>query len=193
LPKKHLFSFTGRDSAEVRKTIFRLPPNPEVFVVYTTDKFNLFGHSLPAQAKWEKKHCETIAVSKFCLCPRGVGSASVRLFESMRMGVAPIILSDDWIFPKGPDWSELALIVPENNVDRLCDIAKQNEGRALEMGRKARLAYEKFFADEVYFNYLVDQMVDIQRSQKIPERVFWSCRHLVVAWWKLRKKHLMKE
>jgi hypothetical protein len=21
------------------------------------------------------------------------------------MGVAPIILSDDWIFPKGPDWT----------------------------------------------------------------------------------------
>lgn len=191
LPKKYLFSFTGRDSAQVRKALFRLPPNPEVFVVNTTDKFNLFGDSLATQADWEQKYCDTMAASKFCVCPRGVGSASVRLFESMRMGVAPIILSDDWIFPKGPEWSEFALIVPERNVDRLYEIAKMNEGRSLEMGRKARLAYETYFADEVYFNYLVDQMVDIQRSQKIPERVFWSCRHLVVAWWKLRKRHLM--
>jgi hypothetical protein len=190
-PKKYLFSFTGRDSAELRKALFRLPPNPEAFVVNTTDKFNLFGQSLAAQAEWEQKYCDTIAVSKFCVCPRGVGSASVRLFESMRMGVAPIILSDDWIFPKGPEWSEFALIVPEKDIDRLYEIAKMDEGRALEMGRKARLAYETYFADEVYFNYLVDQMVDIQRSQKISEWVFWSCRHLVVAWWKLRKKHLM--
>ncbi len=155
-PKKYLFSFTGRDSAEVRKALFRLPPNPEVFVVNTTDKFNLFGHSLAAQAEWEHKYCDAMAASKFCVCPRGVGSASVRLFESMRMGVAPIILSDDWIFPKGLEWSEFALIVREKDVDRLYEIAKQNEGRALEMGRKARLAYETYFADEVYFNYLVD-------------------------------------
>lgn len=193
LPKNYLFSFTGRDSAEVRKALFRLPPNPEVFVVNTTDKFNLFGDSLATQAEWEQKYCDTIAASKFCVCPRGVGSASVRLFESMRMGVAPIILSDDWIFPKGPDWSEFALIAPEKDVDRLYEIAKMHEGRALEMGRKARLAYETYFADEVYFNYLVDQMVDIQRNQKIPERVFWSCRNLFVFWWKLRKKHLMTE
>ena len=192
-PKKYLFSFTGRDSAEVRKALFRLQPNPEVFVVNTTAKFNLFGHSLAAQAEWEQKYCEIIAASKFCVCPRGVGSASVRLFESMRMGVAPIILSDDWIFPEGPDWSELALIVPEKDVNHLHEIVKMNEGRALEMGCKARLAYETYFADKVYFNYLVDQVVDIQRNQKIPERVFWSCRNLLVAWWKLRKKHLMTE
>jgi hypothetical protein len=193
LPKKYLFSFTGRDSAEIRNALFRLPPNPEVFVVNTTAKFNLFGHSLASQADWEQKYFEVLSKSKFAVCPRGVGAASVRLFEAMRMGVAPIILSDDWIFPKGPDWSEFALIVPEKDVDGLYQIAKEHEDRALEMGRKARRAYETHFADEVYFNYLVDQMVDIQRTQKIPERVFWSCRNVLVAWWKLRKKHLMRE
>lgn len=189
--KRHLFSFTGRDSSIVRIRMFQKIWPSSVLVVNTTGLFNAFGVPQGPQKEWEKKYVEILLESKFCVCPRGVGSASVRLFEAMRMGVAPIILSDDWIFPKGPDWSEFALIVPEKDVDRLYEIAKQNEGRALEMGRKARLAYETYFADEVYFNYLVDQMVDIQRSQKIPERVFWSCRHLVVAWWKLRKRHLM--
>ena len=192
-PKEYLFSFIGRDSAKVRKRLFELPLRPDCFVANSTDKFNLFGQALADQAYWESRYFEILAQSKFAVCPRGVGSASVRLFEAMRMGVAPLILSDDWIFPKGPDWREFALIVPEKDVDGLYRIAKKQEERALEMGRKARAAYEKYFADEVYFNYLVDQMVDIQRNQKIPERVFWSGRNLLVAWWKLRKKHLMNE
>ena len=191
IPKRYLFSFAGRDSAKVRKRLCQLPWPADVFVYDTTCKYHAFGDKFKENDLWEKRFFEILQESKFALCPRGVGAASLRLFESMRMGVAPIILSDDWIFPKGPEWSEFALIVPEKDADRLYGIAKQNEGRALEMGRKARLAYETYFADEVYFNYLVDQMVDIQRSQKIPERIFWSCRHLVVAWWKLRKKHLM--
>jgi hypothetical protein len=191
--KRYLFSFAGRDSAKVRKQLFELTWPSNVFIQDTSAKYHAFGQKLKENDLWANQYFEILQESKFAVCPRGVGSASLRLFEAMQMGVAPIILADDWIFPKGPDWSEFALIVPEKDVDRLYEIAKMNEGRALEMGRKARLAYETYFADEVYFNYLVDQMVDIQRSQKIPERVFWSCRNLLVAWWKLRKKHLMTE
>lgn len=191
IPKRYLFSFAGRDSAKVRKRLFEMAWPSDIFIQDTTAKYHAFGEKLRENDRWEKRYFDILQESNFALCPRGVGAASLRLFEAMQMGVAPIILSDDWIFPKGPDWSAFALIVPEKDVEHLYAIAKQNEGRALEMGRKARAAYEKFFADEVYFNYLVDQMVDIQRHQKIPERVFWSCRNLIVAWWKFRKRHLM--
>src|SRR2546423_4170060 len=40
---------------------------------------------------------EICKASKFILCSRGVGTSSVRLFDTMRMGRVPVILSDQWL------------------------------------------------------------------------------------------------
>jgi hypothetical protein len=55
------------------------------------------------------------------------------------------------------------------------------------MGKKARVAYEKYFSDEVYFNYLVDQISGIKRSQIIPERLFWLMRNVQVKFFEKKE------
>ncbi len=39
--------------------------------------------------------------------PRGIGASSVRIFEAMRAGRAPVIISDDWIVPPVGDWGSV--------------------------------------------------------------------------------------
>jgi hypothetical protein len=188
--KKYLFSFTGRDSAPVRTDLFNLPFNERAPIINTTSKFSAFDHGLENQELWEKNYTEMMEESKYALCPRGVGPASMRLFEAMKMGVAPMILSDYWILPKGPDWSQCSVLVQEKDVRQIHEIALKHESRYVELGKNAKGVYDHYFADNVYFNYLVDQMIDMTETQRIPERCFWQMRHAVVAWWKFRQRIL---
>jgi hypothetical protein len=98
----------------------------------------------------------------------------MRLFEAMKLGVAPVIISDKWILPKGPDWHKFSLIIRERDIPNLESIVTQNECRYEEMGKAAREAYLSFFSPEVYFDYVVDRCIEIHNNQIIPEKVFFK-------------------
>jgi len=192
MTKRYLGSFMGRDSHAVRNHIFELKHDGDLYLYNTTREFAAFGKSPQDKSIWRKKYVNILELSKYSICPRGVGAASLRLFESMKMGVAPVVIADDWIFPKGPDWNSFALIVKERDVSQLHQILKSHEGEYEKRGRMAYLAYNTFFSDVQYFNYLVDQMIDIKEKQIIPERLFWICRNITTCYWKNRKKHLQQ-
>lgn len=177
-PKKHLVSFWGQDSSSVRKGLFQLPAEEGVEIINTTGKYSAFVEN--PRGDFQKGYFESLRASKFALCPRGTSPSSIRLFEAMKMGVAPIIVSDAQLLPSGPDWGDFALFVPENRIGEIGRIAAAQESSYQERGHKARTAYEMFFSDEVYFNYLVRQMVEIGETQLLPERVFWFLRNLKV-------------
>ena len=67
------------------------------------------------------------------LCPRGQGTSSIRLFEAMRMGIAPVIISDKWIGPKGPEWESFAVFVKEKDISRSARIRSR---RTIAVGAK---------------------------------------------------------
>lgn len=96
----------------------------------------------------------------------------------MKLGIPPVILSDRWLFPAGLDWNRFAVLVPERNIADLRKIIEGHAARSCEMGIAARAAFETYFADHAYFNYLVNQCVSIMRTQLIPERIFWSARNV---------------
>ena len=186
--KKFLCSFAGRDSSPVRCRLFRLKPREDCPIINTTSKFTVFGTALEGQEPWGLKYKSMLEESRFALCPRGVGTASMRLFEAMKMGVAPVILADDWILPKGPDWESCSIILAENEAERIFDVLSAQESRYKELGRKARSTYERYFADSAYFNYLVDLLTDLDKKQAIPEKWFWMGRNVMLAYWKLRQR-----
>lgn len=185
-PKKYLFSFTGRACHPVRAGIFAAYSDRGDCHVRDTSDFNLFTHQSEGKAEQQRRFVEVLEASKFALCPRGNGAASIRLFEAMRIGVAPIIVSDDWILPNGPDWPSFALSVREADVAEIGRLAEKSESRYAEMGRKAAEAYAQFFAEDVYFDYLIEQMLDIRRRQFVPEVVHWRMRNVKVFWWRLK-------
>lgn len=84
--------------------------------------------------------------SKFALCPSGAGASSFRIFEAMQLSRPPVIISDGWMPPPGPRWTEFAIFVRERDLVRLPNILKSREHEWRQMGHLAREAWDKFYS-----------------------------------------------
>jgi hypothetical protein len=142
-----------------------------VLVQDTTDYAHWNEESKMSKAQAQRDYAEIIARSHFALSPRGAGFGSIRLFEVMEMGVAPVLLSDRYALPKGPDWDGFLIRVREADYARLPEILEARVAESEERGRKARQAWETFFAPEVAFNRLIEQLVEIRQSRGVPEKL----------------------
>ncbi|MBS1800796.1 MAG: exostosin family protein [Acidobacteria bacterium] len=188
--KKYLLSFAGRSSSLLRKRLFRIDfRRPDVFIRDTShyDHWEI----QPGRDEHQKKYAATIAASRFALCPKGASAGSYRLFEVMEMGVAPVILSDRYILPHGPDWDSFALRVPERRLASLARILDRHAHESEQRGRLAREAYENWFSSPMAFNHIVDLCERIRQRRRIPERwiqPFWG-----FMLWKLRLTRRLRD
>jgi hypothetical protein len=165
-----LFSFVGRDSAPVRSRLLAHDfGRADVLVEDTSASYLHWDHTTPERDAFQRRYVETCARSRFVVCPRGAGTSSIRLFEIMQMGIAPVILSDQWIRPPGPRWEEFAVFVKERDVESLDRIVSAHDHRWEEMGRRAAEHWHRWFRPENQFNYIVDRIESIQRRQKLNE------------------------
>lgn len=171
VPKKYLFSFVGANSHPVRKRILELKfKREDICIIDTSHSFNLWNERNTVGGQSE--YVAALLSSKFSLCPRGAGASSIRLFESMKLGIAPVIISDEWIFPNGPDWRRFSIIIKYNQLHLIEDIVSDYENRWCEMGKLAKEAYNRYFDDSVYFDYLMDNCLAIQQNQLFPEGLY---------------------
>lgn len=151
-----LFSFVGRtETAPVRAHIGRLR-HPRALVL---------DASLPGQAVPADAFSRLLERSKFVLCPRGYGTSSFRLFETLRAGRVPVIVSDDWVPCTGPDWQAFSLHVREADVEQIPRLLEQAEVGHAAMQAAARETWADWFAPDVVFQRTVDWCLDLQRHQ----------------------------
>ena len=168
----YLYSFIGSiNTAPVRRRLAALPHTRAFFRDVSAEYSRaLYGTmSTEEMRNYRRRYVEITQASKFILCPRGLGVSSVRLFDTMQMGRVPVILSDDWVEPPGPDWSQFSLRVRERDYARVPALLNEHESRAVEMGLLARAAWEKWFSDEVAFHRAVESCLSIRRRRRIPE------------------------
>lgn len=186
--KKFLLSFVGRNCCELRALIFRLKfARPDIFIEDSSD-FDLWHGPEAGRNERQKHYYEMLLTSKFSLCPRGDGASSQRLFESMQLGVAPVIISDGWIFPKGPRWRDFSIILKEKQLGDLEKVVETHEDSYAEMGSLARKAFDEYFAEHLYFDYIVANCVDIRRTQWVPEAFYWKLNPVTLALRKARAR-----
>lgn len=166
----------------VRSYLGKLPANE--FLVEDMGKISLkalVGEPGVDRNRFWSHYADGMAASAFSLCPRGLGPGSVRLFESMRMGRCPVILADEWVFPQRVDWTACSLIVAEKDAGRLPEILRSNRHRAAELGQRARQEWERYYAPDVRFHWLVEDCVEMRAARRLPEaiagRLAW--RHLL--------------
>ncbi len=168
----YLFSFMGSvRNAPVRGKLATLR-HDRSFFQNTTEDFDRVLHGKMAERErfdYERRYAEVAKASKFVLCPRGLSVSSIRLFETMRMGRVPVILSDDWIAPTGPRWDTCAIWIREKDFAEVPRLLEQREPEAVKMGELARKEWEEWFADEVLFHRLVELCLDIKAKRKLPE------------------------
>ncbi|HTQ09624.1 MAG TPA: exostosin family protein [Fimbriimonadaceae bacterium] len=155
-----LFGFRGNvTSHPVRSEIMKLGKNDAWRLESTGSWYN---HSQDELARFVAGLLE----SKYVLCPRGLGPASHRLFESMAVGRAPVIISDSWVPPKGPDWDAFAIFVTEADVERLPAILGSIEGEWEDRGRLSRREWERWFGPETGLKTLLLALRELRHETR---------------------------
>jgi hypothetical protein len=104
--------------------------------------------------------------SRFVLCPAGAGVSSIRLFEVMEMGRAPVIISDGWVPPPGPDWDTFSIRVPEAQIQRLGGILREREPEAEEMGLRARAEWERYYSPASFFHTICQTCASLTKRPR---------------------------
>jgi hypothetical protein len=171
----YLFSFIGSSiTAPVRRSIVRLQ-HPRCMVKDTSEG-NAWQLRDRSASRSDDPYVDIMRRSSFVLCPRGYGSSSYRVFEALKMGRVPVVLSDAWIAPVGPDWDACAVFVQEAEVEQIPYLLEPLEGNAAAMGLAARRTWEDWFGPNVVFHRIVEWCLDLLKERRAPERL---ARHAV--------------
>ena len=170
--RRFLFHFAGSyTSAPVRSALGRLdhPRGCCVDMYAEADRTSRHGNA-EEKAAFRRRYAETMWASAFVLCPRGFGTSSMRLFEAMRAGRPPVIVSDEWVEPAGPAWERFSVRVREAEVDSIPARLEALEPEAGAMGRMARREWEEWYAPPVLFHRTVEDCLSIARTPRaLPE------------------------
>jgi hypothetical protein len=158
-------------NARVRGDLAQLS-HPRGFFQDSSDDFDRLLHLKMSQRDrldYYRRYAELTKASKFVLCPRGIGASTIRLFETMRMGRVPVILSDEWVAPEGPAWDKFSLRVPEKDYAAVPRLLESREASAVAMGQLARREWEEWFSPEVAFHRVVEYCLTIKQRRRWPE------------------------
>ena len=108
-----IFKIAGGRSKSLKK-IFQEPENIDL----PNGSTYLFENTQPIwsvkdveeRVKLSKEFCSKIASARYCFAPRGVGSSSFRLYQSLMVGTVPIIYGmKDRPFEDVLDWSDFSI------------------------------------------------------------------------------------
>lgn len=174
---KWLYTFFGENNSPVRAKLLARE-HPRGMVRDTT------GHRLwevEPGAKLEAftgAYAQAILDSRFVLCPAGIGPSSYRLFETMEMGRVPVILSDEWVAPQGPRWSDFSLHLPESCLPDLESILAGHVPGQPGMARLAREEWLRWFDKPVCFHHLVESCLTLKNNPAGPFSFSRACAGL---------------
>lgn len=163
--RQWLYSFVGSASHACRKPLLKLKDD-EARIVDTSD-FCAWNPVQTFRYAFQKLYIQTMAGSKFILCPRGIGPASLRLYETIEAGRVPVIISDSWVTPPQVDWS-FAVRVPESRITAIPAMLRELEPEWQERGEAARRAWQEAYAPTQMFNTMGLAIQGIRKRTDLP-------------------------
>jgi hypothetical protein len=173
-----LFSFVGSLTHSCRRPLFELR-HPASCVERVHD-FMFWRSEAPNHQASRRRYGEILSRSRFVLCPRGTATSSFRLYETIAAGRVPVIISDDWVPPSGPDWDSFSLRVPEREHERIVQRIEAADPNWSAMSTAARNAYAQFFAEDVMFHRLAELLDNLRRGSQ-PETYHTMARRALVS------------
>ena len=162
-----LFSFVGGRTHSCRDPILSLTSDRAL--IEDTSGFDHLDESPEAERR-RQNFRTAVRRSKFVLCPRGHGTSSFRLQEVLAAGRVPVIISDEWVEPSGPDWTAATVRWPESRAAALPGHLDGLEARFDEMATAGAALYDQWFSAELMFDRIIDQLLSIDRGQRFPAR-----------------------
>lgn len=186
--KKYLFTFQGGSTSLLRKRMFNLRfDRPDVLIENTSTYWH-WDDSQADRTQRQEIYAETVAASHFVLCPRGAGVGSIRFFEVMAAGVAPVLIADDYALPPGPEWDRFLLRVAERDIAKLPDILEPHLASAAERGRLAREAFLEHFSVQHEFDHIVALAAQALHHGPPSEKIFRRQQKTIIRREKLRRQ-----
>lgn len=174
-----LFSFVGSMTHRCRFPLLSL--EGEDAVVEAVSGFTFYDSSSRDFAARRARFANVLGRSRFVLCPRGQGTSSIRLYEALSVGRVPVIISDEWVPPPGPDWSRFSVRWPEGRVTGLREVLNAYDEHWPEMSAAAQEAYAEFFAPAIWFHRFAELVDEVRqeglagfRSRGIRQPAFWA-------------------
>lgn len=161
-----LFSFMGSAKTHLcRRGILALEDSEALLVDSSRQHRHDPGVEGNAASPFFQRYLDVLRRSRFVLCPRGVGANSIRLFETMKAGRVPVVISDDWIPMAGIDWESFIVRIPESDIASIPGRLRELEREAPERARRARAAWEAHFAPESALETVVKACQDLREQR----------------------------
>jgi hypothetical protein len=183
-PPDLLFSFRGRRAGSVRDGVLALS-HPRAIIEDTSD-LDFFDDTLGERADAKSRYREVLGRSKFVLCPRGAGTSSVRLFETLAGGRVPVILSDEWVPPAGIDWTSCAVRIAERDTRAVPEQLEALEPEWPALSAAAGRVYDEWFAPDVWFHRAVEHCRELMHTGATGLSRQWTTR----AYWRAGARHV---
>jgi hypothetical protein len=157
--RRFLASWRGNTKSNpIRKKLVDQFAGNARFQIEATDSW--FNHG----ADEKDAYVDLLLSSKFSLCPAGWASVSFRIYESMALGVAPVVIANAFVPPAGPDWAAFSLTLKECDLPELETLLNRTEPEFRERGQLAKAAWNRFFSPEAVHGYYADSLLDCIRS-----------------------------
>lgn len=106
---------------------------------------------------------ELLSTHAFYLCPRGHGTASIRMFECMSVATVPVVISDDYVIPEGLVNGQNCLIVSESERD----FSMIERADNVAMAREALHTYSCHWSEETRWDTYVKNLERINDSRPV--------------------------
>jgi hypothetical protein len=155
-----LFSFVGSPTAPCRRQILDLS-HPHGVVEESRD-FMFWDSAAVGFAERRTRYQEVLGRSRFVLCPRGRGTSSFRLYEVLAAGRVPVIISDEWVPPRGPAWETCSIKWREGRTDGLIELLEERSQDWHALSSAAAEVHRQFFSAEASFHRIIDQCADLR-------------------------------
>ena len=148
-----LFSFRGALSHPVRSSLVSVMKDyQDLGPCQIVDRW--FNHTESESFDY----IEEISSSKFVLCPRGLATSSYRLYEALKLGRVPVIISNDWIPPQGIPWHACSLRISEDRLNEIPTMLNSFMPRWSQMQSTAFDIWNLYLADLSLADTLFDQL-----------------------------------
>jgi hypothetical protein len=136
-----------------------------------------------------REYITVLARSQFTLCPAGSATSSFRLFEALRAGSVPVIISDDLVLPEGPDWAKCSVRIEEKNISQIPRILESIADPGV-MSQAAKKAHEDFFSLERILDHLARELVALGAADQDLARRCYRREQAEKLWARIKRRVL---
>ena len=161
-PAQYLAAWFGNpQSSKVRRKLYTRYSESTSLRLMTTASWMQYG------SDERVLYADMLHAGKFALCPSGWAPATLRFYEALAMGVAPVVVADGIELPKGPNWDDFVIHVAESDMGRLEELIAPYASRYQEMGALAGAAWQKYFSPDQLVPYYAQALLRcIHASQR---------------------------